>query len=272
MSKTPLARDKKGEYWFVDSRRLIEEEGFNRREDYGDVQQLAREIKAQGLDSLPPLTCFKRGENYVVLRGHRRLRALRILEKDGEILMVRILLERKGYSKEKRLLDQVTENEGKPFTPWEQAKVFRDLRNLGWSAQDIGERSKRSIVYVRRLLSLADAPQKLINLVRQGRVKATFAMDMIAEGRVDELIEKAEKNQLPANPEGEQELFPPEVSPHPPRITRAALRPNSVKIFKKWIPQADEKKMSPEKAKFFVWLKQMLEGELTEEDFNKFFK
>lgn len=270
MSNKPLAADIRNNYFIVDSRRLIEEEGFNRREDYGDLNAFAREIKAQGLDSLPPLTCYKQGDFYVVLRGHRRHRAIKILEKEGEILMVRILLERKGYSKEKRILDQATENEGKQFTPWEKAKVLRDLRGLGWSEKDMEEHSRWSLVYIRRLLSLADAPQKFINLVRKGRIAGTFAMDMIAEGKVEEVIEKAEKNELPLLDPG-LALFPEEVS-RPQKITRADVKPNSWKTFKKWMPQLDEEKLSPEKAKIFNWLKLMMDGELTEEDFKKFFR
>lgn len=272
MSAQPLAQDVRNNMYNVDSRRLIEEEGFNRREDYGDIPMLAKSIKAQGLDSLTPLTCYKQGENYVVTRGHRRLKAIRILEQNGEILWVRILLERKGYSKEKRLLDQVTENEGKPYTPWEQAKVFRDLRGLGWSEKDIAEHSNRSGVYVHRLLSLADAPQKLINLVRENRVAATFAMDAIAEGLVEDLLEKAEQGEVidaPVNPD----LFPagpPVVTKE--KITRSKLKqPNSWKAFQKWVPAVKEEEISPEKAEMLSFLRRMTLGELTEEDFIKFF-
>lgn len=271
----PLAADVRGNYFIVDSRRLIEEEGLNRREDYGDIEELAKEIKAQGVDALDPLWCYKKGECYVIIRGHRRRRALKILEKDGEIIMVRILLERKGYSKEMRLLDQITENEGKPYTPWEQAKVLRDLRGLGWSQKTIADRSGKSIVYVRRLLSLADAPQKLINLVREGRVSATFAMDQIAEGKSDELVEAGEKIPVTPNQDDIGDLFglaATSTPPAPGRITRSDVqRPNSLKIFKKWVPAVQEEKLPPEKIELLHWLKRFADGELTLEDFNDYF-
>lgn len=268
----PLAKDRKGDYWWVDSRRLIEEKGFNRREEYGDIEALAKEIRAQGVDNLAPLECYKQGENYVIIKGYRRRKALKILEEDGEIIMVRILLERKGFSKEMRILDQITGNEGKPYTPWEQAKVLRDLRGLGWSEKDIIQRSGKSKVYVLRLLSLADAPQKLINLVREGRVSGTLAMDKIAEGKAGELIEAAEKSpQL--NQDDIGDLFtPPSASPASTRITKSDVqRPNSVKIFRKWMPAVQEEKLPPEKMEVLQWLKRLVAGEVTAEDLQNYF-
>lgn len=273
MAGKPFEKDRHGDFWWADTRRLIEEDGFNRREDYGDLEQLATEIDAQGLDVLPPLTVYKKGEFWVVVRGHRRCRAIKILEKrhKGEILWVRILPERKGYSKEKRLLDQITENEGKRFTPWEQAKVFRDLRGMGWSEEDMVKRSGRSEVYIRRLLSLADAPQKLINLVRGGTVSGTLAMDMIADKKVEELIERAEKGEF-KNLSQNADLFGEQPPPKPEKITKSDVRPNSVKIFKKWAPKVEREKIPEEKLDFFDFIQRLLKGELEEKDFKKFFK
>jgi ParB-like chromosome segregation protein Spo0J len=268
----PLAKDRKSDYWWVDSRRLVEEKGFNRREDYGDIEALAREIRAQGTDSLAPLECYKEGENYVVIKGHRRKKALEILERDGEIIMVRVLMERRGYSKEMRILDQITANEGKKYTPWEQAKVLRDLRSLGWSEEDMIQRSGKSSVYVRRLLSLADAPQKLINLVREGRVSATLAMDRIAEGKTEELIKAAEKvPQMNQNDIGD--LFSQHTAATPAaKITKSDIqRPNSVKIFKKWMPEVEEEKLPDEKKIILQWLKRIVAGEVTMDDLKEFF-
>lgn len=272
MAAKPLAKDRHGDYWWVDSRRLKEQEAFNRREDYGDIIAFAKEIRAQGIENLEPLECFKQGEDYMIIKGYRRNKALKILEKDGEIIMVRIMLAPKGYSKEMRILDQITGNDGKHFTPWEQAKVLRDLRGLGWSEQTLVERSGKTLFYIRRLLSLADAPQQLINLVREGRVKGTFAMDMIAEGRVEELLQKAEENNLPA-PATEMELFPaPPPPPKPEKITRSDLKPNSWKAFRKWSKGVDENNLPKKKIETFKFLKQIEEGNLKEDDFIEFFK
>jgi len=244
MSKAPLPLQDsyKRDYWYVDSRRLIVDDEYNAREDYGNIQGLADEIEAQGVTT--PLKCYKKGEYYVVIRGHRRRLALKLLEEKGLFLMVPTLTEDKAKANtEQWVLDLIISNGGKDLTPWEQAKVLLRLENFGWNEKDIIQRSGRSKVYVRRLLSLAHAPQKLINLVREGRVRATLAMDVIAEGTVSELLEKAEQGTLPA-PNSEQELFPTEAPPvGKERITRGDLKPNSWKAFRKWSKEVDIKEL-----------------------------
>lgn len=273
MSKKPLVKDRRGDYWWVDTRKIVEEEGFNRRESYGDIPKLAREIKAAGLDNLEPLTCYRKGELWIVLKGHRRIQALRILEKEGQILLVRIVPPGRHFNKEDMILDQITGNEGLRFSPWEKAKVLRDLRGLGWSEEDIQKKSGFSDTYVRRLLSLADAPQKLINLVREGRVTGTLAMDTIAEGKVAELIEKGENNQLPLDDDREMQLFPDPAIPASPRITRSDLhRPASFKKVNKWAAAIDENILPPAKKEAYILWRKWLDGALTEDDFINFFQ
>jgi len=272
MPAKPLAKDERNNFFFVDSRRLIIDEDYIEREDFGDIGAIVKWIEANGLRKLNPLRCYKKGENWVIIRGHRRHRAIKEIEvKTGALQMVPIFVANKGESLEQRYFEQATENDSKAYTPWEKAKVLKKARSFGWSEEKMIEESGWSDVYVRRLLSLADAPQKLINLVREGTVSGTYAMDVIAEGpeSVQELIAKGEANLLPpTNPE----LFDQPIPPKPAKITKSDLRPNSIKIFKKWAPQVDVKEMSPEKAKLFKWLQKLLEGELTEEDFKKFFR
>lgn len=268
----PMAPDKKTDYFWVDSRKLIEEEGYNEREIWGDIPGLAKEILAAGVQQA--LIVNRRGEFYSIKSGHRRSRACQLLVEEGHApIMVPVILERKGSNAEERVLHQITDNSGLAFTPWEQAKVMRRLRNFKWSEKDMAERSGKSVVYVRRLLSLADAPQWLINLVKEGRVKATFAMDMISEGRIEEIRQAAEKKQQGANSDDIGDLFGQQTSaPAKEKITRSDIaRPNSLKIFKKWVPKIEEEKLSDDKKEILQWLKRMAAGELTMEDFEKFF-
>lgn len=268
----PLAPDRQGKIFFVDSRRLKFKEGFNKRIDYGDLVQFWAEIKAGGLDSLDPLTCYKEGEFWIVIKGHRRTEAIRIGEKEGLILMVPIIRARNGYNYEKSILQQIAQNH-KDYTPLEKAAVVSEMRSLGWSEKDMIKESGLTDVYIRRLLLLADAPKKLLNLVREGTVKGTFAMDMIAEGRVDELLQKAEKNELsPLDPD---KLPFPDVTPvtAATRITRSDLpRPASFKKVHKWAKAIDESVLPPEKKEAYSLWQKWLNGDLTEEDFKNFFQ
>lgn len=273
MSKQkPLAPDRQGKMFFVDSRRLIFEEGFNRRKDYGDLHQFLAEIKATGLDNLDPLLCYKKGEQWVVIKGHRRTMTIRIWEKEGDILMVPIMRARNGYNEEKAILEQIKQNH-KDFTPLEKATVVSDMRAKGWRVEDIVKESGLSKVYVLELLSLADAPKKLIKLIEQGRVAPTFAMEMIAEGKVQEVIEKAERNPDLTNQDDIGDLFGQQaaVPVKPEKITRSDIKPNSVKIFKKFVPLVQEDQLPPEKLAILDMFKKFVAGELTLEDFQNYF-
>lgn len=272
MPNQPLAKDKKTDYFWVDSRKLIEEEGYNERENWGDLKGLAQSILAQGVQQA--LIVNKKGDTYSVKSGNRRRRACKILEEMGHVIMVPVILERRGISPERRVLHQVIDNGGLSFTVWEQAKIAKRMDNFSWSPEQTAQEWGVSATYVRRLLTLVEAPQRLINLVRGGTVTGTFAMDMIAQGRVEELIQKAEEKALPASAT-DTELFPGEmevIPQKPVRVTPKDLAPNSWKIFRKWAPKVDEKELSPEKAEFLHWLQKMAKGELTEKDFKKFFK
>lgn len=265
-----MPEEKKSDLFKVRPSQLIFEEGFNPREDYGDIGGLKEEIRAQGVKD--PLTGYRKGEFIVVKSGHRRTTACKELQQEGVDLWVPILLEPQRYNPEMRVLDLLTDNGGLPFTPWEQSKVIQRLVNFGWSDSVIAEKSGKSLVYIRRLQLLASAPEKAIKLVKNKIVSATLVMDLMAENKIEELLEKAQNNTLPPlNPD--LQLFQQdEPVTRAKRITKSDLKPNSWKAYRKWSSAFDEKELAPDKAKIFKWLDKMAKGELTEDDFKKFFK
>lgn len=264
-----MPEEKKKDVFLVRPSSLICEEGFNPREEYGNILQLKEEIRAQGIKD--PLTGYRSGEFIVVKSGHRRRICAIELENEGVEIWVPVLLEPRHYNPEMRVLDLLTDNGGLPFTPWEQSKVIQRLINFGWSEKTIAERSGKSSVYIRRLQHLCAAPEKAIALVRKKMVSATLVIDLMAEGKIDLLLEKAANNELPPlNPD--LQLFEQEEPiTKAPKITKGDLKPNSWNVFKKWSKDVDEKELSPTKAKIFKFLKQIEEGEVTEENFKEFF-
>lgn len=263
-------QEKKSDVFRVRPSKLIFDDNFNPREDFGNMDGLTEEIRVGGVKD--PVTGYRSGEFIVVKSGHRRTIAAKRIEDEGGDIWVPVLLEPRHYNPENRVLDLLTDNGGLPFTPWEQAKVIQRLLAFGWTAKEISERSGKSLVYIRRLQLLASAPEKVINLVRKKVVSATLVIELMGEGKIGELLERAEKNQLPPlNPD--LELFQQEEPVvKTPKITKGDLRPNSWKAFKKWSKDIDEKDLPTAKAKTFKFLKQMEAGELTEENFKEFFQ
>lgn len=269
--KEPLAPDRQGKIFFVDSRRLRFQEGFNRRKDYGDLEQFLLQIKAAGLDNLDPLTCYKEGEDWMVIKGHRRTLAIRIWEtQTRDILFVPMIRARNGYNVEKSILEQIAQNQ-KDFTPLEKATVVSDMRGMGWSEGQMVKGSGLSAVYIRKLLLLADAPKKLIKLIEEGRLTGTYAMEVIADGKVEEVITKAEQGQPVETPHSPTLFVVSPPTPAAGKITKSDIRPNPWKIFKKWASTVEEEKLPPVKLEAWNLLIKIRDGEATEEDFKNFF-
>lgn len=78
-----IAETKKNDLLKVDPRNIVIEEGFNEREEYGDIEGLCQSIIEVG--QLEAVKGYKmRGEEkYVLTDGHRRFRAI-MMAKDGE--------------------------------------------------------------------------------------------------------------------------------------------------------------------------------------------
>jgi hypothetical protein len=282
MATKPLEADIQNKYYFVDHRRLVLDEDFIEREDYDDIDLIIAWIKANGIYNLNPLKCYKRGEQYVIRRGSRRNMAIqKMAAASGEIMMVPIILIKKGDNIERQYFEQATENDGKHYTPWEKAKVLKKARNeYGWSEQKMVKESGWTSVYVKKLLSLADAPEKLIELVRSKKVSGTLAMDALSEDktleekgelpcRVAELIEKGAKGIVVPD----LNLFPEEQpAARSNKITRSDLqRPPSYKKITKWISGVDEKGLSAKKLEVLQILRMICEGKFSKEYVDEYF-
>lgn len=258
----------------VQPSKLIFDPDFNPRERMGDMKGLKNEIRAQGVKD--PLTGYRKGDKIVVKSGHRRTIVCQELEKEGVEIWVPVLLEPQNYNVEQRVLDLWTDNGGLAFTPWEQAKILKRLLNFNWSEEKILKESGKSKTYIHRLKLLLAAPQKAIDLIHQGRATATQVMDLIADGKIQDLLKKAAENQLVAQqPELDMFQQSEEVvvqQPKPERIKPSDLsRPVSFKKVGKWMSSIDKKALAPDKRKSFELWDDWINGRLTQERFNKHF-
>ena len=72
----------------IDPLKIDVMDGFNKRVDFGDIDELAAQIKEQGLlEAITVVPYKKEGsdeERYLLVNGERRYRALMKLIKDGE--------------------------------------------------------------------------------------------------------------------------------------------------------------------------------------------
>jgi ParB/RepB/Spo0J family partition protein len=248
-------------------------EGFNIREDMGDLLALADNIQENGLRD--PLRGYKeKGEDvYVVTDGHRRHAAMGLFVPGlSDTYYVAFVREPAKYNDEQRVIDMFIMNDGKPLTPLEQAEGVRRMQAYGYSDAEIGTKISRSPSYVGKLASLAMAPKKLIKLIQKGRISASLAMDKISKGETEQFLIDVESGKYD-NKEQSDELYQTETPAPAPRITKKDIQSvNSWKSFKTVAKMTDHSKMEGPKAETFKLLCMIMNNEITEDQIKEWFK
>lgn len=271
-----MANVKKRDLIMVPFENLTIREDFNIRYDMGDIEQLSRSVKEHGVKV--PLRGYKeKGEEiYVIVDGHRRFAALKMIVKEiTETIYVPFVLEPQKYSDEQRVIDMFIMNDGKSLTPLEQSEGIRRMQNWGYADKDIAQKIGRSAAYVCRLSYLNSAPKRMIKLIENGKIAASFAIDIIAKGETDKFLQEVESGFFDVHkPVNGHELFENEkTAKSKTKITKGDLNTvNSWKEFRKWIKNVDPSLMEEDKAKILNWLCRMINNELTEDHFKRFFK
>lgn len=177
-----------GDLWKMPRDRIRVIEGFNVREkdaDYkANVRRYADSMKANGYDETKPMAGFvfeENGEHFIGLTdGHTRLDAVDLAISEGcEIVTIPVVTKARGTSMEDITIGLVTSNSGAALKPLEVAKVCKRLVGYGMEVKDIATRLTLTPAYVNQLLDLLAAPKAVRDLVANGTVAATLAMDTI---------------------------------------------------------------------------------------------
>jgi ParB/RepB/Spo0J family partition protein len=170
----------RSDFFRIDPRVLKVRDGWNCREDYGDIDELAASIAEVGVKE--PLTVvYEAGEAWVT-DGHRRLKAtLQAIASGAEIVSVPCKSEDRYSNDADRLFSQILRNSGKPFTALENAKVYQKLIGFGWTQADIAKKAGISQSRVSQVLELLTLPEGVKKLVTSGQVSASLAAATVSE-------------------------------------------------------------------------------------------
>jgi ParB-like chromosome segregation protein Spo0J len=175
---------KRGEANSVRLEDIHEEPGFNEiARDYDEtfeqsVVELAAYIEAGG--SYPPVEVRPRVEGGVwLVDGHRRTRALRLLDAAGNlprnpdawVAVVPFI----GNDAE-RLLRLDTSSTNEPVSQLGRGRIYTALmRSHGWTVAEISRRSGKTVGVVQRALDLAAGNTDVHQMVKAGDVSPTIA-------------------------------------------------------------------------------------------------
>lgn len=133
----------KKDIYSIDPRNIVVQEHFNARVDFGDIDELANQIQAQGMlnpITVIPFTDEQGAEKYRLVDGERRYRAsMLIIERGGELPKVPALFGAKNLTEEDMLTQQIMRNEGKPFNEYEYGVAFKKFADMGKTNQQIAD-------------------------------------------------------------------------------------------------------------------------------------
>lgn len=174
----------KGTIYRINPSDIVIEDGFNCRQDYGDIKELANSIVESGLKN--PLRGYLKDGKFVVIDGHRRLKAINYAIKNGSDFKAVDCINDGKSNEETRLFDQLTCNSGKAFTPIEQSEVINRLSNLGWKQKDIAKKLGKTQAFVSQSLKIHSLPQKAKSLIHEGAMAVSFALQILNDCNGDE--------------------------------------------------------------------------------------
>ncbi len=163
---------------------------FNDPENQEHIERLANSIREIGVKE--PLTVVMEGKSPVLVNGESRLRAIKLLAKDGhKVETVPVQLDDPEIDEASKFAEQISRNSGKPYTVLEQCAVFCRLRDLGWNDKQIGDHAGLTDERARQIISLEMANEAVRKLIHKGKVSATLVQRVIAKSDSSEEVDEA---------------------------------------------------------------------------------
>lgn len=180
-----ILKSDKDNLWKVDPRNIEIEEGFNIREDLGDIEGLLKSILEIG--QVDPVVGYKkRGEDkFVLTEGHRRHAAFMLgIERGHDMPKIKLVI---GSSNpEDRILAMIATGIGKKrLTVIEEAEAYKRLINLEYKAAEIARKVGKTPAHISNLLKLADVPKAVKEQINKGNIKATTVLAILKETKDD---------------------------------------------------------------------------------------
>lgn len=192
---------------------LIIDEKKNIREDYGNIEELMNSIVQNGVRN--PVKAFTDKDGKIHLReGFRRMRAVNLASKAGKkIERVPVILDERKMSEEERTLEFLINNDGKPFTMLEQSEVIKQLLNFGLKITEVVSRTGKARGYIENLILLANAPTKIRDYIKSGKISAHAVIQIMQALKGDEskLLEEVETAMKAAKESGKEKATPKHV-------------------------------------------------------------
>jgi len=244
------------------------EEGFNPRHDYGNINELAKDIAQNGI--LVPLRGFKKkgGDKYILTDGHRRLMAAQIVQKKYPDIELRIpLIAHKPITEEQRLFNVLSFNSGLHLNPLEESEIISRLVNFGLSDKDIVKRTGMTGTYVSNLKLLYNSPQKLKNHILSNNVSATLAMEVLRETKdYEKAVQLIEEGVSFAKSKGKAKMVKKDLNQSQGKVNSYSALGKCFKVGIK-----NDRVIRQDKQELYEFSERILNGDFTKEQLEEYF-
>jgi ParB/RepB/Spo0J family partition protein len=152
---------------------------FNARQDFGDLEELAEQIRENGL--LEPISVIPFSENgeetYMLVNGERRYRAMKLLEEKGvDVGEVPARMLSFGETDDPRAaqaemyIQQYVRNASKGFTDYENALLFKKLFDAGKSKSEIAKALGKNNGVITYYLNIFDWDPRVQDMIKNGEI------------------------------------------------------------------------------------------------------
>ena len=173
--------------FYIDPRKIDVKENFNKRVDFGDIDELAAQIKEQGLLEAITVIPINNGDEqrYQLVNGERRYRALMKLINDGEDVgtVKAFFVDKDSVTDTDLYVQQYMRNEGKRFNDVEFGRVCKVLKESGLSNSEIAKKLGKNPGVITYALQALDYDSRIVEMIEKGEMSGTEVRRMYTAAR-----------------------------------------------------------------------------------------
>ena len=163
---------------------LYVEKGLNLREINVERAEMFKNAYLERPSSVPPirvkLVVIDGVTRLKIIDGHHRYVGLISAIAEGAVFK-KLIVEEFDGGKDEEVFNMIESANGQPLKMIERAEGFHRLVGWGHKIESIASRLAISVVTVRRSLIIAKADENIKNLVREDKVAADVAIDVLQE-------------------------------------------------------------------------------------------
>lgn len=203
----------KTDIYNIDPRAIVVVDGFNSRQDFGNIEELAKQIQEQGMlnpISVVPFKTEDGKEKYRLVDGERRYRAvMSLIDKGVDIARIKAIFLSRSLSDAELYVQQVMRNEGKPFNEYEMGVHCSKLKDIcGKTNSEIADMLGKNVGQISYYLGVLEMTPEAQEVIKTNRISASNIRRIYEACKHDEMQVSAEVMKLvkAADKQGKEKL------------------------------------------------------------------